>query len=220
MFRVNSLTGFGFGERGPKVTYVGAYQKPGGTTSNSWTYAGCNLGPATPKLVVVAIMGNDSGGGTAGYFVSGSIGGVAGDKINDSPNDKWATGMMQLETTAATGDIIITMSGSYSRGSIAIFYITGYRSVLPYSTTEGFADPTTALNISTNIPDRGVVIMNGHTNEPGFSWNYGTQNFNAAPEGNYYHIVNSIDNTQFQNSKTLTLSGPQTVVAATVNAWR
>jgi hypothetical protein len=130
---------------GKVLTYLNRYIQTTNTTT--YTFASCDLGVASADRRV--IVGAHMYGSTSRNLSSATINGVTATEITtDSNNAGNCILIIANVTTDATGDIVLTWSGSCAGSAVSVWYATGLSSDTPVAA---------ASNISISAPTSGSL---------------------------------------------------------------
>lgn len=165
MLMVNQLIGFGAGGQTGPVTATYASGAASGTDTNSYSFAGQNIGTAAAdRLVVVCAIGNivTTAATCTGVTIGGNAATLYGTQVTDTPRRPkiaWA-GLNVAAGTTAT--IVTNWSNTMEEGIIHVWAVTGAGlTFAPHHHVSNTGGGVGLTGISANgltVPEGGAVL--------------------------------------------------------------
>lgn len=131
--------------KGKSLFYVNRYIITTNTTT--YTFSSCDLGVVSADRRV--IVGAHMYGSAGRSLSSATINGVSATELtSDTSNQANSVLLIAAVPTGATGDIVLTWSGSCAGSAVSVWYATGLTSDTPVAT---------ATNLSLSAPTSGSL---------------------------------------------------------------
>lgn len=168
------------------ITYVGSTAIT--TDLTTYTFSAQSFGASGKKLVVVGAASDFSASSTrtlSSFTIDG--GGTEAVTRTFASGGSNITSLYYLETTATSGDVVVTLSGSMLYCGISVWTITGYSSTTPVITNSAAQTGSTANDVSINVLKGDAIIGLDHirhTTTRTTTWVGLTENFDGAIESN------------------------------------
>lgn len=155
------------------------------TNASSYTFSAQSLGTAASDRYIVVTVGARAG--TTETISSVTIGGVTATiNVQSTSNNNIASVCIANVPTGATGDIVVTFSGTMDRCGIGAWRATGVTSTTATDTGTSIANPlTTNLDINAG----GFAVAIGRTDDIATAtWTNLTEKFDEeiGAEGNFF----------------------------------
>ena len=184
MLQLNHLIGFGAVMAPasiPAVSYIAESETFSG--SNPYTCTGISIGTAAADryiAVSIFIRGNVT-------ISSVTVGGVSATSIKDQAGGITARCAIFIAAvpTGTTADVVLTLSGAWVRGAIAIHRLTGLSSA---GAAEATASDTTSTATLTLTATAGAAVIGAYNGGAGavgtpFAWSGLTEDFDTTISG-------------------------------------
>lgn len=197
-----------------------------GSDTNTFTFSGVSFGTATADRLVIVGVGMTAT--SLATISSVTIGGVTATSIVEKPHNAGGVYVhsgifIAAVPTGATGDIVVTWSGTVLRCGFVAWEAHNLTSATPFDSDSSSASPATAgLNVKTD----GIAVAYEQayaSAAPGFSWTNLTEDGDEAVEGvgNSHHTAASANTASDETPRTITCTdnGGDTVRALVMASW-